>query len=447
MLSALLIHFRMQAKRLGSSHFLRNVAVVAMGIATAQAISLSFMPFLTRLYGPEAFGSLAAFMAVVNIITPLATLGYANAIVMPATEEDATAVARLSLVCAIMVGTLVLIFVYILEPHLAEWTSLEDSPGFLYLIPVSLFIGALLSVANQTAVREELFKPKTSSYVISTFLINIGKLAGGLLSPYGLMLILLTLMGQAFNYFILLARVPRKGAFLVRRWFGTDGIREAAIEYRSFSFYHMPQSVINAASIGLPVMLLSTFSGPAVAGQYSITLLVLGAPVVLIGQSIGEVFYPKITTAIRDRACNAFPMMIKATLLLSGLALIPFTLVILFGPALFSFMLGDKWRLAGEFARWIAPWFACILATRAILASFPALRLQPYMLFQEVLSITMRPIALFLGLSYWQSDLVAVALFSLVGITLMVLLAAVGLLKLRNESRKWSNGIFLDKSN
>ena len=74
-------------KRLTDSHFVRNVAMVGGGIAAAQAMALIFMPFLTRLYGPDAFGIAAAFAAIVNIITPLATMGYASAIVMPDSED------------------------------------------------------------------------------------------------------------------------------------------------------------------------------------------------------------------------------------------------------------------------------------------------------------------------------------------------------------------------
>lgn len=59
------------------------------GIAAGQAIALAFMPFLTRLYGPESFGIAAAFAAIVNIITLVATMGYVNAIVMPESDEDA----------------------------------------------------------------------------------------------------------------------------------------------------------------------------------------------------------------------------------------------------------------------------------------------------------------------------------------------------------------------
>src|SRR5690606_35760077 len=116
--TAMLVQLRQQARRLTSSRFVRNVAAVATGIAAAQAISLAFMPFLTRLYGPEAFGALAAFTAVVNIITPLATLGYANAIVMPDTEEGASAVARLSLLFAAIGAPVVLVFVFLFQLRL-----------------------------------------------------------------------------------------------------------------------------------------------------------------------------------------------------------------------------------------------------------------------------------------------------------------------------------------
>lgn len=427
-----------QVRQLKESRFVRNVAAVATGIAAAQAISLAFMPFLTRLYGPEAFGALASFTAVVNIISPLATLSFANGIVMPEADEDAMAVARLSLVCAAVVAPVVLVCVYLFQNQLAVWTGLEDASGLLYLIPLSLLLGAVLSVANQTAIREGLFKPKAGAHVASNLLMNLGKLAGGVFGPTGLLLILLWIAGKALNFILLLARVPRTGAFLVSRWFGTSGIRKAAWDQREFAIYNMPQSVLNASAIGLPVILLTAFSGSSAAGQYSVTALVLGAPVLLLGQSVGEVFYPKITLAIRERKVNALRLTIKATLALCSAALLPFGLVVLFGPDLFAFALGNEWRVAGEYSRWMAPWLASVLATRAILAAFPVLRLQSHMLMQEVISVAARSAALIAGLRYWQSDLVAVALFSLVGVSLMAALAVVGFWKLYKESRIWS---------
>lgn len=419
------------------SKFVRNVLAVATGVAAAQAISLAFMPFLTRLYGPEAFGALAAFTAIINISTPLATLGYANAIVMPKTDEEANAVARLSLVSAALVSPIVLISVYVFQLQLAKLTGLEHQPNLLYLIPISLLLVALLSVANQVAIREGLFKAKSSSYVASTFIMNLGKLGAGYISATGITLIIFLIISKLINYIILMARVPKVGAFNFRHWFGLNGIQKAALDNKDFAIYRLPQSILNAAAVGLPVILLTNYYGSSAAGYYSLTTLILGAPVLLLGQSVGEVFYPKITNAIRQQASNSLQLVIKATLALGGVAIIPFGTVMLFGPDLFAFAFGEQWKTAGEYAQWIAPWLACVLATRGILAAFPILNLQSYLLVQEVFSIILRSLALIVGLKYYQSDLIAIALFSVVGIMLMLGLAIVGVKKLIKESRLW----------
>lgn len=403
------------AARLSSSRFARNVAAVATGIAAAQVISLVFMPFLTRLYGPEAFGALAAFTAVINIITPLATLGYANAIVMPETEEGASAVARLSLLCAAFIAPLALVFIFLFQSRLAVWTGLEAAPGFLYLIPVALLLGALLSVANQAAVREGLFKAKAGSYVASTFLTNIGKLTGGLLAPSGLLLIVFNPVGSALNYAMLLARVPRTGVFQVRRWFGLAGVRAAAREQRDFALYRMPHSIINAASLGLPVIVLTSLYGAAPAGQYSIAVLALGAPVTLLGQSVYEVFYPRITRAVQGERENSAALIGKTTAGLVLVSVLPFGAIALFGGWIFPFVFGEEWGRAGEFSQWVALWMAASLATRPAVAAIPVLGKQGALLVYEVLMTVARVAALYFGQRIGD-DLTSIAVFAMVNV-------------------------------
>ena len=70
-------------KQLGQSKFVRNVAIVATGTAGAQAITMAFAPIITRIYGPEAFGLLGTFMAILAVLTPVAALTYPIAIVLP----------------------------------------------------------------------------------------------------------------------------------------------------------------------------------------------------------------------------------------------------------------------------------------------------------------------------------------------------------------------------
>lgn len=411
------------------SRFVRDVATVATGVAAGQVIALIFTPFLTRLYGPEAFGVQAAFIAVAGIITPISTLGFAGAIVMPSTEEGAAAVARLSLICAMVVAPLTLVFIYFFQTNLAKWTGLEESPDFLYLIPASLLLGALLSVANQMAIRVGVFRAKAGSYVFSTLLANIVRLIGGFLMPSGLLLIVISMFQSVLNYALLLVRVPKRGAFAVRRWLGTKGIRQAAREQQDFALYRMPQSMINAAALGLPVILLTNFFGAAAAGQYAMTVLVLGAPVMLLGDSVAEVFYPKVTRALEEDAAEAGKLLWRATYILSLLAIAPFGFIILTGSWVFPLFFGDEWVRAGQYSQWISIWLAGTLASRASVAAFPALRLQGYLLIQEVASVILRVSALYVGFTYFKSDLVAVALFSLVGFLLSVGLCVVAFIR------------------
>lgn len=433
-MKSLLISLQHHAQRLRASRFVRNVASVATGVAAAQAISLAFMPFLTRLYGPEAFGALAAYTAVVSIIIPVSTMGFAGAIVMPPTEDDAVAMVRLALACAALLAPLSLVLVWLLQPQLSRWTGLQATSNVLYLIPISLLLNALLSIASQAAIRKGFFNAKARSHVASTLLMNIGKLTGGVFAPSGIVLIAIGMLGAALSFTLLLARVPPEGIFRVKNWYGAAGLRAAAFAQRDFPLYRMPQGVINAASLGLPVILLTALFGPATAGQYSLTTLILGAPVALLGQSVADVFFPKFTAAIRENPPAAVSLLNRATVVMTALAVAPFTLIAATGDIMFPWVLGSEWERAGQFSQWIAVWMGGVLVTGPAIAAMPVLRLQGALLAHEVLIAGARVGALVFG-SHLNSDLVAVAAFAVVNTVGNLLLLALVLTRAGAASR------------
>ncbi|MBY6104728.1 lipopolysaccharide biosynthesis protein [Marinobacter nauticus] len=397
------------------SNFVRNVAVVGGGIALAQAITLAFTPFLTRLYGPESYGIAAAFAAVISIISPMATMGYANAIVLPEKDDDAAAVARLSILCAFGILPFTILIIYLAKPQLAQWTGLQSAPNLLYLIPVSLLISAFLSVANQSAIRKGLFKAKARAYVESTLFTNIGKLGGGLSLPSGMMLIILTQLGQLLNFVMQMLRVPRTGVLKPVNWFGVKGALSAANSQRDFAIYRMPQSMIRALAMGMPVVVLTALYGPSEAGQYSLTLLILGAPVMLLGDSVGEVFYPKITRAITGKTGDASALVLKAVAVLGVVALATFGPIIILGDRVLPLIFGSEWEKAGLYSQWVAVWMIAMLASRPAIAAMPALKLQSALLVYEVLVTGARFLALYMG-SKLSDDLFSIALFSIVNV-------------------------------
>lgn len=415
-------------ERIRNSRFARDVALVGGGIAMAQAVTLAFTPLLTRLFSPEAFGASAAYAALLSVVLPIATLGYSNAIVQPTTDDAAAAVARLSILCGILLAPLSLLLVVLLEPWLAAWTGLESTAWVLYFIPVSIAVSALLSVATQAAIREGLFKQKARAYVESTLLTNVAKAVAGLLWPTGFVLILLTLAGQLINTVMQLARVERRGVLSPANWWGVRGVQDAAVNHRDFAMYRMPQSVIRALSVGLPVVLLARLFGAGTAGQYSITVLLLSAPVMLLGDAVGEVFYPKITRAINERASNVNSLILRAIAMLLAVSALPFGLVAISGERMLPWALGEEWQMAGQFSQWVALWMIAMLASRPAVIAMPALKLQHALLAYELLVTGGRVAALYVGTRV-GGPLSAIALFVLVNVMGYVVLIALVLMK------------------
>lgn len=418
MASEVFLSIQSVISRLKTSHFVRDVAMVGGGIAAGQAIAMVFMPFLTRLYSPENFGIAATFAAIISIITPIATMGYANAIVMPDSDEDAAAIIRLSVLLSLFIAAIAFIAVYFGNVYLARWTGMESAPYMLYLIPLTLLAGAFLSVADQSAIRVGLFKAKAHAYVESKLVTDTSKLIGGVLAPSGMLLILLTIAGQLTNFMMQMLRVPRIGVLNVRDWFGTVGIRNAAVSQRDFAIYRMPQSMLNAASVGLPTILLASLFSASAAGQYSLAVLVLGAPAMLLGQAVGEVFYPKITRAITSKSPEAYQFLLKVTVILLVVGIVPFGTVFVFGDYLFSLVFGTEWALAGSYSQWLSIWLLTSLVSGASTAALPALHLQRFLLIREIFAVIFRAAALYIGFYVFESDMVAIALFSSVGVLL-----------------------------
>ena len=82
----------------------------------------------------------------------------------------------------------------------------------------------------------------------------------------------------------------------------------------------------------------------------------LGLPIQLISSSISSIFREK---AIKDyfEFGNCLHIFRKTAFSLILFSLIPLTIVLLFGPFLFSFVFGSKWHDAGVFAQILSPMY------------------------------------------------------------------------------------------
>lgn len=401
-----------------SSTFLRNVMTVASGAAMTQAITIAFSPLITRLYGPEIYGLQSLFMSITGIAATAAALNYPTAIVLPKSDSDAKAIARISIYLGVISSLLVAAIFLISEVNWLEKINAAKISELELLIPIAMLAGVASSILGQWLIREKSFNIAARYGVLTTLLTSLTKTGLGFLHPTAHGLITTNILGNLIGS--LLAYVAwkkqnkkinsnRDDATL------TKSTLDIAKEHRDFPLLRTPQNLINGISQGAPLMLLASLFGATYAGQYGIALTVLGIPAALIGNSVMSVFYPRITDAIHNKE-NPKKLIIRATLGMAMVGAAPFLAIVAAGPTIFSFAFGSEWKNAGTYAQLLAPWLFLQFINRPAVAAIPALKIQKGLLVYEVFSTGTKLIALWAGFQLFQSDWAAVALFSLAGV-------------------------------
>lgn len=416
-------HVKSYVTTLLNNKFVKNVLLVAGGTAGAQAIAMALVPLITRIYGPEIFGLQGIFVAMLAVITPIAALTYPIAIVLPKKDPDAINLAKLSLLIALITSSIAGGIVFFFGDVLVMVFNAEVMRSFLWLLPISMFLSALQQVMSQWLIRKKEYKGLSQATLLQAIMINLSKVAIGLAYPIAIILITVSALANGIYAFFLWfssKTVFKRSSDLISNQTNSN-FKLIAKQYSDFAIYRTPQVFINALSQSLPVLLLAAFFGPMSAGFYTLGKVVMGIPSSLIGKSVADVFYPKITEASHAQK-SLLPILKKATFAMAVVGFIPFAVVGFYGPEMFSFVFGEEWLQAGVYARWLSIWLFFGFLNRPSVAAIATLGLQKFFLFFECLSILFRVIALYVGFVIFKSDLIAVILFSLVGTLLNIYL-------------------------
>jgi O-antigen/teichoic acid export membrane protein len=126
---------------------------------------------------------------------------------------------------------------------------------------------------------------------------------------------------------------------------------KAAVRYRNFPLVFSVSGLLMTATLAVPSFLLAAFFGTTVTGWFALVDRVLGVPSVLIGQSLQQVYLSEGAPLVHADPIGLKHLFVKMVRKVSPIPLITCTFLVVFGPSLFAFAFGEKWREAGEYAR------------------------------------------------------------------------------------------------
>lgn len=331
---------------LGKSEFARSVLVLLTGTAFAQAIPLIISPVLTRLYSPDEFGAYAMYAAIVSVLLVMATGQYENAVLLPKKEQHAFSLVVLAGMLTAGFSVIVLVVVLCFGDFISNAMG-GHLGGLVYLLPVSVFATALLSVLSYWCTRKANYKRLSKNAVLNSTLNGILSVGMGYasFSTFGLVLAqlsgLLASTGLLFRDFRSQVR-----HFKVRK----RSLVYVAKRYRKFAQVSIPHGLFSNLSNNLPALILTSYFSPAVAGFYFLAFRVAATPLTVVGNSFYQVFFQKLSAAEHKKAFyNAKFLRINA-LMIPAFVIGWFLL-----PTLFQLVFGEGWVQAGEYTQILLP--------------------------------------------------------------------------------------------
>lgn len=324
--------------------------VLTSGTVIAQIISYLITPILTRIYTTEEMGDLGVYMRAVGFISALATARYELSLPLPKNDSHSFILYRLSLRIAgyILLACGVIGVIYLFFRPFTWYEVL-----FVLITLVSSLFMVLINLGTNWSIRMKQFNKISFSKISNSFSSNLLRWLFGYLGWGSLGLLIATLIG-----FFLSSLSFVKELFQLSKSHGNVSKKKMyalSKEYRQFPIVSLPHALIDLGRDLLVATLIIAFFSKDIFGSFNHSYTILRLPLMVIGASIGQVFFNRCSTMINEGK-DIYPLLKKTMLMLFGLSIIPFGLIFFLGEPLFAFVFGSNWAESGYFSEVMAVW-------------------------------------------------------------------------------------------
>lgn len=424
------MHWRINKiyQKIYKNKFFSDVTVVATGALISQILTILSAPLLTRLYSPETIGIFGIVLSIINILTILTSLSLPQALVIEKRKTNFIILLRFQIISTVFLSFVLYVFLIITGDHILGLFNIKNFKSYLWVIPLSVMLANFVSIINYISIKNKNFKLISYQMLINSIFTNGFKIVFGIFVAKTIFLISAHFLA---NFIVIIIMCISLINFNRKFYFNKKNITLNFIfknlifiqkNYLDFIMYKTPQEIINATSQIAPLLMLAFLFGPESAGNFTLSMAVLGLPATLIANSVMTVFYPKIIDLINQGKINIRMYILKSTFYMILIGLIPFSIIFIWGPSIFKFVFGDEWHTAGVYSQIISFWLFSQFINKPAVAAIPVLNLHKQILYYEVFSFLTRISGLYLGYILFNNVNESLTLFSLAGTACYLLL-------------------------
>lgn len=324
---------------------LRSASMVSIGTLLGQLIAFAGSLILVRIYTPDQMGVFTTVVAVASFISPLASGRLSNAIPLPLRHLSAVTIFKIGVFASILVSALICVLLLCFNLATDEGERLE--PAWWWGIPVLIVSLVIYSGMNGLAVRFEKYFGLALRGVMYPLVMTGAQILLGLAHFGSEGLILGMALGHVFT--ALTIWIPVRVA-VRNETAPSSNWKKLLSEYRHFPLVLGPAGAINGLAMQLPQIGITALFGLTIGGQFGMMMKILAVPVALIGQSVGFVYAGQIAKSRRAGEGDVKYLFDKMSTLLGGIALAFAMFAFFLAEPVFAWLLGEEWRMSGEFA-------------------------------------------------------------------------------------------------
>jgi O-antigen/teichoic acid export membrane protein len=318
-----------------------------LGNILAQAMTFGCIPIITRLYSPAAISDWSIALVVTNMVLSFSQLRTDIALYQAKTPEERSGLFQLGLVSHLTISVLVIPILVVLH-----WIHLRSSFD-VFLLYFIISSQGILQLTMSWLAASHAFSEQNKTRLLAAVLTYPGAVIlcylGG---DYWLMPALL--LGSLVPLLVLFNRVSLP--IFPLKWAPNEW-KSLLKSHKSTGFYLTAGNLLASLSEQAMVLVIARYYSAYESAACFLALRVCSAPLSLVQAALTPYNLRHFNDLFNQQLFD-IQIIIKHWFKWAIPAVLFFVPLFLFGPQIFSFVLGKDWNFAGQIASIIALWAA-----------------------------------------------------------------------------------------
>jgi len=271
---------------------LKKASMLSAGALLAQSITFAALPILARNYGPLEFGKFSILVAIGLMISPLATLKLETLMVVEKNDQLASIYLRLAFYLTLLISILILTF-GLVSTFVSNLSQDIRFDTYWLFLPLFIIVNSTILLSQQIALRDRSYKMFSLTGIFQSIFVAFSQISLSFTTPKAMNLFLGWFFGKVVGISWLLQKT--RGLWSIH-------IRKEGVYFRTLRKVYPQVKLLNQGSlfeaigVAFPTIYVGVVFGNEFAGIFSLSQILLMAPIVLVGSGIGSLILSEYST-------------------------------------------------------------------------------------------------------------------------------------------------------